>query len=82
MRIFICLATYLLATADSAGANLNALAKYYFNKEKVLFEAMKDFLLLTPKFSKDIFLVVVQKSQMVKLVNLLNLHFQNAKFSA
>ena len=82
MRIFFYLATDLLATVDSAGANLNALAKCYFNTEKVLFEAMKDFLLPTQSFQKTFLSGVVQKSQMVKLVNLLNLYFQNAEFSA
>ena len=45
-------ATDLLAMAESAGAKLNILAKFYFITEKVLVEAMKDFLLITQSFQK------------------------------
>ena len=38
--------------AESAGAKLNILAKFYFITEKVLVEAMKDFLLITQSFQK------------------------------
>ena len=50
----------LLATADSAGTKCNLLAKGYFNTEKVLVEAMKDFLHLTQS---------VQKSQVSRKTN-------------
>ena len=50
----------LLATADSAGTKWNLLVKGYFNTEKVLVEAMKDFLHLTQS---------VQKSQVSRKIN-------------
>ena len=67
------LATDFLATADSEGAKWNVLAKGYFNTEKVIVEAMKDFLYLTQSVQKTFLSGVVKNhkclgKQMVKLV--------------
>ena len=62
-----------MATADSAGAQWNVSTKCYFNTEKVLVQAMKDFCTCHTKFSKDFSLGAVKNrkclaKQMVKLV--------------
>ena len=75
------LATGLLVTANSAGAKLKILAKCYFNTEKVLVEAIKDFLLLTKSFQKA-FLSGSLKIVSVWQNKSLTWYFQNADFSA